>query len=130
MTNGDTLIDDVWKILEQKHITLDDLDKLSILDLKLWYLAWKYWEMAAEEAYKYNKELKLWIRKQLQMWVPYNKADANVGADIEPKYGEYRIHKAKGETYDSFCKRLDNHIKFLMNKNKINIMAEDASKRL
>ena len=130
MTNGDTLIDSVWKIINQKHITLDDIDELGKLALMLWDLAWQYWEKAAEEAYKFNKESKVWIRKQLQLWVPYNKAEANVGAEVEPKYGEYRIHRAQCERYNSFCERLDGYIKFLMHKNKINIMAEDASKRL
>lgn len=125
----ETLIEQAWEILNQPVKTLDDIDKLSLIAIKLWQLAWEYWELSATEAYKYNKELKDWIRKQLQLWVPYNKAESNVWAEVEPKYWEYRIHKETKDKYMAFCARLDNYIKFLMHKNKINVMAEDASNR-
>jgi hypothetical protein len=108
---------------------LDDIDELSVIAIELWQLAWEFGELSASEQYKYNKEMTDWIVKQLKLWVPYNKAEANTQAVVEPKYWEYRVHQETKNKYVAFCNRLDNYIKFLMHKNKVDIMAENAANR-
>ena len=125
-----TLIERAWELIKLPHKTLDDIDELSVIAIELWQLAWEFWELSASEQYKYNKEMSAWIVSQLKLWVPYNKAEANTQAVVEPKFWEYRVHQETKNKYVAFCKRLDNYIVFLMHKNKINVMAENAANRL
>lgn len=125
-----TLVDRAWELIKLPHKTLDDIDELSTIAIELGQLAGEFGELSASEQYKYNKEMTDWIVKQLKLWVPFNKAEANTQAVVEPKYWEYRVHQETKNKYVAFCNRLDNYIKFLMHRNKIDIMAENAANRI
>lgn len=129
MDDNLSLIEKARSILRQPVKTLGDIDELYMIIIELWDMAWEYWELAATEEFNYNKSMKEWIAQQIKMGVPYNKADAITWAEVEKQYWEYRVHNKRWLRYNNFVSRVEWYIKFWMHKNKIDIMAEDASKR-
>jgi len=121
------LMDRAIELLKNNRLSIEEIAELSKILIELSIEQGKFGELSAEQEYKYNLDKYKLITKGLQTWIPYNRAEALALKEVEQKYGEYRINRAKNKKFYSICTRLENYIKLEMHRNKLDIMAQDVS---
>ncbi|HRU50153.1 MAG TPA: hypothetical protein P5155_01480 [Candidatus Absconditabacterales bacterium] len=120
-------MDRAIELLKNNRLSIEEIAELSKILIELSIEQGKFGELSAEQEYKYNLDKYKLITKGLQTGIPYNRAEALALKEVEQKYGEYRINRAKNKKFYSICTRLENYIKLEMHRNKLDIMAQDVS---
>lgn len=121
------LIDDAVKLLAKDRLTIDEIAELSKIVIKLSIEQWRALELSAEQEYQYHLNKANLITKWIKTWLAYNKSEVMALNVVEKDYWEYRINKEKSKKFASICNRIDSHIKLEMHRNKLDILASDAS---